>query len=236
MGDKINIDFAYICKEGSNEELRYSLRSVDHSFPNSNVWVVGGRADWYSGKHIQTKQNDHKYNNAIENLHAICDSKEISDTFVLMNDDFYIIKKIDSIVDYHGGLLLNKIKKYEKINPGANYTKKLLLTYKKIKSLGIENPLDYELHIPMIMEKDKLKQSLSYGENLLWRSIYGNLFNVGGEEMEDVKVYVKGPLVLKSYNLNKENHTYLSSADTSFDLILKEILRDKFNKKSRHEK
>jgi hypothetical protein len=70
----------------------------------------------------------------------------------------------------------------------------------------------------------------------LWRSIYGNLFNVGGEEMEDVKVYVKGPLVLKSYNINKENHTYLSSADTSFDLILKEILKDKFNKKSRHEK
>jgi hypothetical protein len=236
LGDRINIDFAYICREGSNEELRYSLRSVDNSFPKSNVWVVGGRPDWYSGKHIQTKQNDHKYNNAIENLQAICDSKDISDTFVLMNDDFYIIKKIDKIVDYHGGSLLNKIKKYEKINPGANYTKKLLATYKKIKSLGIEEPLDYELHIPMIMEKDKLRQSLSYGENLLWRSIYGNLFNVVGEEIEDVKVYVKGPLLLKSYNINKDSHLYLSSADTSFDLILKEVLKDKFNKKSRNEK
>ena len=153
-----------------------------------------------------------------------------------MNDDFYIIKKINEISDHHGGSLLNKIKKYEKINPGANYTRKLSLTYKKIKSLGIENPLDYELHVPMVMEKNKLKQSLSYGDNLLWRSIYGNLFNVGGEEIEDVKVYVKGPLVLKSYNLNKDSHTYLSSADTSFDLILKEILKDSFNKKSRHEK
>jgi hypothetical protein len=236
LGDRINIDFAYICREGSNEELRYSLRSVDNSFPNSNVWVIGGRPDWYCGKHIQTKQCDHKYNNAIENLHAICDSKEISETFVLMNDDFYIVKKIDHVDDYHGGSLLNKIKKYEKINPGANYTRKLSLTYKKIKSLGIENPLDYELHVPMVMEKNKLKQSLSYGDNLLWRSIYGNLFNVGGKEIEDVKVYVKGPLVLKSYNLNKDSHTYLSSADTSFDLILKEILKDSFNKKSRHEK
>jgi hypothetical protein len=88
----------------------------------------------------------------------------------------------------------------------------------------------------MIMEKDKLRQSLSYGENLLWRSIYGNLFNVVGEEIEDVKVYVKGPLLLKSYNINKDSHLYLSSADTSFDLILKEVLKDKFNKKSRNEK
>ena len=71
---------------------------------------------------------------------------------------------------------------------------------------------------------------------MLWRSIYGNLFNLSGEEMEDVKVYVKGPLVLKSYNLNKDNHNYLSSADSSFNLILNEILKDKFVQKTKHEK
>jgi len=234
--NKINIDFAYICKEGINEELRYSIRSIVDSFPDSNIWVVGGRPDWYVGKHTQTNQNDHKYKNAIENLHAICDSKEISDTFILMNDDFYIVKKIDNILNYHGGPLLEKINKYQKINPNSNYTRKLAATYKKIKSLGIDDPLDYELHVPMIMEKDKLKHVLSYGDNFLWRSIYGNLFGVVGEQMEDVKVYVKGPLVLKSYNLNKENHTYLSSADSSFDIILKTILKDKFNKKTKHEK
>lgn len=236
MGDKINIDFAYICREGLNEELKYSIRSVDNSFPESNIWVVGGRPDWYVGKHIQINQNEHKYKNAINNLHAICDSPDISDTFILMNDDFYIIKKIDKILDYHGGSLLEKINKYQKINANSNYTRKLAATYKKIKALGIENPLDYELHVPMVMEKTKLKQALSYGENLLWRSIYGNLFNLSGEEMEDVKVYVKGPLVLKSYNLNKDNHNYLSSADSSFNLILNEILKDKFVQKTKHEK
>ena len=236
MGDKINIDFAYICREGLNEELKYSIRSVVNSFPESNIWVVGGRPDWYAGNHIQVSQNEDKYKNAINNLHAICDSSEISDTFILMNDDFYIIKKIDKILDYHGGSLLEKINKYQKINANSNYTRKLSATYKKIKALGVENPLDYELHVPMVMEKTKLKQALSYGENLLWRSIYGNLFNLPGEEMEDVKVYVKGPLILKSYNLNKDNHIYLSSADSSFNLILNEILKDKFIQKTTHEK
>jgi hypothetical protein len=88
----------------------------------------------------------------------------------------------------------------------------------------------------MIMEKEKLKEVLKNKDQFLWRSVYGNMFNVGGIQMEDVKVYLKGPLVLKSYNLNKEDHTYLSSADSSFSLILKSILKPQFSEKTKYEK
>ena len=230
------MDFVYICKDGSNEELRYSIRSVVESFPDSTIWVVGGKPTWYSGNYINIKQVLTKYRNAIQNLKAICNSNDISEKFILMNDDFYIVKNINVIDTYHGGLLLDKINLYQKINSNSNYTRKLAATYKKIKSLGIESPLDYELHVPMIMEKQKLKQILENSDQFLWRSIYGNTFNVGGKQMEDVKVYSKGPLVLKSYNLNKEEHVYLSSADTSFDMILNSILRKQFTKKTKYEK
>jgi hypothetical protein len=230
------MDFVYICKDGNNEELRYSIRSVVQSFPDSKIWVVGGKPSWYTGNYIEVNQNLSKYRNAIENLKALCNSEDISDKFVLMNDDFYIIKNIDSIKDYHGGLLLEKINLYQKLNSNSNYTRKLAATYKKIKSLGIENPLDYELHIPMVMEKEKLKQTLQHNYQFLWRSIYGNVFNVGGEQMEDVKVYVKGPLVLKSYNIKKDDHIYLSSADTSFDILFNNILKKQFNLKTKYER
>ena len=230
------MDFVYICKDGSNEELRYSIRSVVESFPNSKIWVVGGKPTWYTGNYIEVTQNLSKYRNAIENLKALCNSEEISNKFVLMNDDFYIVKNIDSIKDYHGGPLLEKINLYQKLNSNSNYTRKLAATYKKIKSLGIENPLDYELHVPMVMEKEKLKQTLQNNYQFLWRSIYGNVFNVGGEQMEDVKVYVKGPLVLKSYNIKKDDHIYLSSADTSFDILFNNILKKQFNQKTKYEK
>jgi hypothetical protein len=230
------MDFVYICKDGNNEELRYSIRSVVESFPDSNIWVVGGKPTWYVGNYIEVNQNLSKYRNAIENLKALCNSEDISDTFVLMNDDFYIIKNIDSIKDYHGGPLLEKINLYQKLNSNSNYTRKLAATYKKIKSLGIENPLDYELHIPMVMEKEKLKQTLQNNYQFLWRSIYGNVFDVGGEQMEDVKVYVKGPLVLKSYNIKKDDHIYLSSADTSFDILFNNILKKQFNLKTKYER
>jgi hypothetical protein len=230
------MDFVYICKDGINEELRYSIRSVVESFPDSNIWVVGGKPDWYIGNYIKVDQKLTKYKNAFYNLKNITESNEISESFVLMNDDFYIIKKIDSIDNYHGGSLLEKINLYQKINSNSGYTRKLLATYKKVLSLGIEDALDYELHVPMMMEKEKLKEVLKNQDQFLWRSVYGNLFNVGGKEMEDVKVYTKGPLVLKSYNLNKENHIYLSSADTSFDLILDNILRSQFITKTKYEK
>jgi hypothetical protein len=230
------MDFVYICKDGNNEELRYSIRSVVQSFPDSNIWVVGGKPTWYDGNYISVKQVLTKYRNAIQNLNAICNSNEISEEFILMNDDFYIVKNINTIETYHGGLLLDKINLYQKINSNSNYTRKLAATYKKIKSLNIESPLDYELHIPMIMEKKKLKQILQNNDQFLWRSIYGNVFSVGGEQMEDVKVYTKGPLVLKSYNLKKDEHIYLSSADTSFDMILGNILKKQFTEKTKYEK
>jgi hypothetical protein len=230
------MDFVYICKDGNNEELRYSIRSVVESFPDSNIWVVGGKPTWYCGNYINVKQVLTKYRNAIQNLNTICNSIEISEEFILMNDDFYIVKNINAIGTYHGGLLLDKINLYQKINSNSNYTRKLSATYKKIKALGIENPFDYELHIPMIMEKKKLKQILENNDQFLWRSIYGNVFNIGGEQMEDVKVYTKGPLVLKSYNLNKDEHIYLSSADTSFDMILNNMLRKQFTEKTKYEK
>lgn len=230
------MDFVYICKEGINEELKYSIRSVVESFPDSKIWVVGGKPDWYVGNYIKVEQRESKYKNAVENLKTISASDQISESFVLMNDDFYIIKKINKIENFHGGYLLNKINLYQKLNGNSQYTRKLSGTYKKLKALGFENPLDYELHVPMIMEKTKLKIVLELIDQFLWRSIYGNKFNVGGTEMQDVKVYNSGPLVLKSYNLNIDNHTYLSSADSSFNNIFNKILKDKFNKKTKFEK
>lgn len=230
------MDFVYICKEGVNEELKYSIRSVVKSFPNSNIWVVGGKPDWYIGNYIEVHQVHTKYKNAVANLKKICESSEISDPFILMNDDFYIIKKIDNIENFHGGYLFNKINLYQKINGNSNYTRKLSATYKKIISLGIENPFDYELHVPMIMEKEKLQSVLKYNDQFLWRSMYGNIYKVGGTEMQDVKVYTKGPLVFKSYNLNIDQHKYLSSADSSFQIIWQKILKVEFKEKTKFER
>ena len=57
------MDFVYICKDGVNEELKYSIRSVVESFPEAIVWVVGGKPDWYIGNYIKVEQKESKYKN-----------------------------------------------------------------------------------------------------------------------------------------------------------------------------
>ena len=88
------MDLVYICRSGDNEELRYSIRSMVANVPHDNLWVVGGKPSWYIGKHIPVKQSDDKYDNARNNLKAIVESSEISDRFILVNDDFYVTKPI----------------------------------------------------------------------------------------------------------------------------------------------
>lgn len=228
------MDYVYVCKDGENEELRYSIRSVVANSNVSSLWVVGGKPDWYTGNYIPVNKPGTKMDKVVNNLKAIIDSTEISEEFVLMNDDFFILDKIDSVPDLHGGSLMEKINLYLDIVPRSSYTRHLHKTYNWIKRRGVKEPLDYELHVPMKMTKTNLKKVIDYP--VLWRSAYGNLFDVGGIEIEDVKVYKRGPLLYKSFDYKSKLSTFLSSNDDAFDMLYEEILKDRFTSKTQFEK
>ncbi len=228
------MDFVYICRDGENEELRYSIRSVLLSFPEAKVWVVGGRPKWYSGNHIFLEQNDNKYANAVNNLKAVCNTPEISDMFILMNDDFFIIKKIETVEQFYNGFLSEKIDKFTKITGSSMYIRKLITTNNKLNKLGFTNPLDYELHIPMPMHKAGLLDILNQHPDCLWRSMSGNLFNVGGSQMEDVKVYKNKRHAARSAQITK-NSIYLSTEDTGLTMMVDNIFKELLTNPSPYE-
>jgi hypothetical protein len=228
------MDFVYICRDGENEELRYSIRSVLLSFPEAKVWVVGGKPKWYSGNHVFLEQNDNKYANAVNNLKAVCDTSDISDNFILMNDDFFIIKKIETIEQFYNGLLSEKIDKFTKITGSSMYIRKLITTNNKLNKLGFTKPLDYELHVPMPMHKAGLLYILNQYPECLWRSMYGNLFNVGGSQMEDVKVYKNKRHAARSAQITK-NSIYLSTEDTGLTIMVDNIFKELLTNPSPYE-
>lgn len=229
------MDFVYICRDGENEELRYSIRSVLNSFPEAIIWLVGGKPDWYSGGYIRVEQNQNKYSNALKNLEVLCNSEQIPNNFILMNDDFYIIKQIKTIDQFYNGTLSDKIDRFTKITGSSMYIKKLITTNKKLIELGIKSPLDYELHIPMPMEKDKLLKIIKDYPECLWRSMYGNIANVGGSQMEDVKVYINRRHLARSNEIT-ENSIFLSTEDTALKTMLDKILRNLVPNPSIYEK
>ena len=227
------IDLVYICGSGHNEELRYSIRSAVKNLKFNNLWVVGGKPNWYIGNYIEVAQNKSKYVNARNNLRAICSSPEISDSFILMNDDFYIMNKVDNVPYMHGGLLADKITKYKILTGDTRYVLMLKRTLSNLSRRINKDVLDYELHVPMVMEKEKLLNVIELPD--LWRSRYGNTFNVGGIEMDDVKVYSFGALTKKSYDINNLKYNYLSSNNDSFEMIKDKILNIDFADKTVYE-
>lgn len=227
------MDLVYICGPGDNEELRYSIRSAVKNLKFDNLWVVGGRPNWYLGNYIEVAQNKSKYANARNNLRAICNSSKISNSFILMNDDFYITNKVDNVPYMHGGLLADKIKKYENLTGNTRYVLMLKRTLLSLSRRFKKDILDYELHVPMVMEKEKLLSIIDLPD--LWRSRYGNTFSVGGIEIEDVKIYSSGTLVKKSYDINNLKYSYLSSNDDSFETIKNKILNIDFVDKTIYE-
>lgn len=209
------MDFVYICRNGENEELRYSIRSVLHFYPNAQIHIFGGKPKWYSGNYIEVKDVGNKFNNIDECYKAICNTN--LETFILMNDDFYIIDNPKGFM-YYDGLLEDKIKRHMSDYGLSKYSRVLSDTNKKLKKMGIDQPLNYDIHTPMIFEKTKLSEVIHLSSAP--RSMYGNIFKVGGEKIQDVKVY-RGTEQIKASGY------FLSSEDNSFDKI-KDFLKNKF--------
>ena len=227
------MDVVYICREGNNEELRYSIRSVVKNLKHDNIWVVGGIPGWYTGNHVRIRQSNTKYKNAVTNLTSICNNPEISDTFILMNDDFYIMNRVDDVPYMHGGLIEDKVVDHL-FTQHDSYLRMLMQTDKTIIKKTGSPGVNYELHVPMIMNKKKLSSVLKL--NGLWRSLYGNIYGVGGIKTQDVKVYGAQRNNRVSYDYRTSLGDYLSSNDDSFDILINDVLADVFPDKSQYEK
>jgi hypothetical protein len=229
------MNFVYICRSGENEELRYSIRSLFYNTISPNVWVVGGKPSWYSGNYLPVRQGATKYQNVANNLQTIINNSEIPEDFTLMNDDFYIIKPIDTIKPYHGGLFNKKIEIFTKNAPESYYTSILKNTRTRLTGLGIENALDYAIHVPMNFNKEKLSTVIEPGYS--YRTLYGNIYNVGGTEVDDVKFHRKSTRVwAKSPNLQELDSPYLSSSDSAFREVYSSVLKNRFSLPSPLEK
>ncbi len=226
------MDIVYICRKGENEELRYSIRSVVKNLPESRIWVVGYKPDWYVGDFIPVEDKSTKFNNIRYALGVVAKHPEVSKNFIYMNDDFFLIKPVKRLKTYSGGLLSDKIARYRQVNPTSGYVISLKKTMDCLKRLGIKNPIDYDIHVPMILNKEKLAD-IAYLP-FQTRSIYGNLYQIASETITDVKRYHRESYMNElSYTGN--DYPFISSEDKSFTLLKETILADMFPEPSKYE-
>lgn len=221
-----------------DDEIIYSLRSLAN-LPHDNVFIVGDRPEGIDIKkvhYIPFAQTKTKYKNTTEIIKMMCNNLAVSDDFILMNDDFFILKEIKNPTEelnLYRGSALKVYEHYTQRFGNNGYSKGMLETAKLLQEMGIAYPLGYELHTPFVFNKSKfLKMFELKGVTdilaLHKRTLYGNLYLKGGTSMKDIKLFA-----FSDTNIDAEQK-FVSCSDTAW-ANLRIYLQKIFNKKSIYE-
>ena len=231
-------DVVYFVKdEPENEELRYSLRSVEQNFEYRNVWFCGGCPDGLKpDKHLKIRQDQFtKWDRVRNMIREVCTNEEISDNFWLFNDDFFILKPMKHMEPQYNGELKPYFEYVESKHDGIadGFTIRLRQAYQDMTKAGLTT-LNYEVHKPMLINKKKALEVLERFPNTpCFRSLYGNYWHIGGEDKHDMKIKIENYKKI----LSVQNFwDFVSTDDKSFENgNIGEYLREKFDKKCRFE-
>lgn len=225
------MDVVYLVRHSAiNEELRYSLRSLCN-VSHDRVWVVGWKPSWVGGvEHLPTRQDATTFENTLAGVLAACTHPDISEDFQLWNDDFYALHPTTVPVWHNGPVTPNPRRSVDR----ASWKEGRQLTLELLASWGIDPVLDYSLHVPMVLNRQRMLDALRRASDqpiraLHRRTLYGNLYQVGGVEHPDVKI-------LNKNDTWQPDQTWVSSSDRSFRGNLGEALRDHFPDPSPYEK
>lgn len=209
------MDVIYPVRPGDdNEELRFSLRSLEANLPHGRVWVVGYKPAWLTGvEFIPGNRFTSGHANVYDNIRRACEHPGLTDDVVVMNDDFYVTRPIDELPTCYRSTLVEHINLPRTQAKRGWWFDSLNATLTCLQAHGIADPISYELHVPLVINRKRMAQTLSLMRHVApdnppqWRSLYGNLHNIGGQQHADGKTY--GP----STELNAPFH---STEDRSF--------------------
>lgn len=235
------MDVVYIVRPGDeNEELRYSLRSLKN-IPHGKVFIAGYKPEWVKNvEYLPVPQSQYKYDNIQNNLRAVFSAQGATSDVIYMNDDFFIMKPIKEIETLNRGKMIDIIDEYEKkFSPWLIYPTYMRNTVYMLRKLGmeVEDIKSYDsIHVPMVVNRkkwlelqQKSKELFPNFQLMLWRTMYGNYYHIGGREVGDAKVS-------SASSLANRDAVFLSSLDSSFrDGAIGELVRGAFSDKSQYE-
>ena len=230
-------DVVYFVKDvDSNEELRYSLRSLETNWQFREVWFYGGCPNGLKpDHHVGLEQTaPSKWEKVRSMLYQACLNDELTDNFWLFNDDFFVLKFTgEDMPPQYNGTLENRIERIERRHGGIpnEYTKRLRHLVDTLDGAGLDR-LNYAVHKPILINRKKMLEVLDkFPDEPMSRALYGNYWKIGGVSEHDMKIQ------LFDYDIKKvEQWPFVSTDDRSWLYgTVGEFLREKFNQRSRFE-
>lgn len=207
------MDVLYILGKGSpfhNEELRYSLRSLERFGKNIDRLILVGEKpkflDYSKVVHLPFNETGVKdYRIASKILHA-CTTGTVTGDFLFCNDDFFFQKPFDcnTFPYYQKGQLLHG-KAITAYQCHLEATRDYLISKNK-------PTLHFDVHCPIIYNADrfiKLTQDWEFSKNtigLVVKSVYANSYFIKGTDYRDVKL--KQLIDQRDYALTQLNECF----------------------------
>lgn len=187
-------DIVYMVKDSApNEELRYSLRSVEKNWKqHGKVWIFGGcPAELKPDRFVPVEMIlPGKWENTHRLMRLICENDEITEDFWFFNDDFFVLRPTgEDMPQQYNGVLEGAIEDVEFWTGGPTYwTEQLRLLVDWAEKEGYRT-INYEVHKPMLINREKMLAVMDrYPDVLFTRSLYGNYYRIGGENNADVMI------------------------------------------------
>lgn len=211
----------------AHERLRYALRSWAAHLPHRRVWLVGHRPWWVEDvEHLPIPQDSERFSRMA--VRAACEHPGVSDPFLLLDGDVFVMDPVEEMQVFHRGLLRDASEDCgcQASAEGAQATRDLLA------GLGHPDPLSYELHRPLPVGKTAMLDTLdavAHLDAVHVRTAYGTLARIGGEQAEDVRINHRAP---RGYL----GRPFLSAAPDAFTHgAVGAVIRHAFPEPSRYE-
>lgn len=217
-----------------NNELRYSLRSIERYLSGfGQVFIVGEYPAWIKNViHIPAGDPYGKLpcRNIMEKVKLACEHPEVSQKFLFMNDDHFLLKHFSAAeFPYFYSM---ELEKYVQLRRGQDvYAKMVRATMEHLKINDLPS-LYYDIHTPILYDKDKFIEHCVNGldwqntkTGYVLKSIYANSTSQTGVKIADNK----------GDNIPKNGDLFFSTMPRVKEPIRK-FLEWKFPDKSRFEK
>ncbi len=238
--EKGKYDIVYFVKDCTiNEELRYSLRSIEKNFKYRDVWFYGGcPVNLKPDHHVAVAQNEpSKWERVRAMMMKACENDKITEDFWLFNDDFFVLRPVpEDIPPYYNGSVYKQIVKVENRHGMVinDYTKRLRHLCQTLERAG-KDCKNYGVHKPMLINRKKMLEVLKmFPDEPMNRALYGNYWDIGGVRRKDMKIRVNSYPKMDEVKTKWE---FVSTSDDSFrEGEVGKYIRGKFNKISRFEK
>lgn len=209
------MDVVYPVRPGeANEELRYSLRSLQQNYPSvRTVWLVGFQPSWVTGvEFIGGNYSQSAQTNVYQNVLAAMQHPDVDDDVVVFNDDFFVTAPVTGVETLYRGTLAEHLALPAVRRSNSWWRQSLITTQVCLQAVGIREPLSYELHVPLPCKKGLMRETLERFAEVTpanppqWRSLYGNLHVTAARQAADVKRFLSGRVPTP----------YLSTSDASW--------------------